>query len=249
MAPLSWGFVPSRLRPTNPTAADAILVGDPGRALLLAQHLLVNPLMSNHARGLWGYSAATEAGHPLTVQATGMGGPSAAIVLSDLARLGVQRAVRVGTCEALSTDLVRGDIVLVESAIAEDGTSRALATSEGETRSVLAPRGRIQAELAESGLKRAQVHSGDLGTSVRWAIDSPPPAPPVEATTVFDLQTATLFALAERLGIEIAALLVVEGRAGDGYRSPQDRPGVDGLEQPILTAGQAAADALSKPQA
>ena len=48
--------MPSRLRPTAPFAADAILVGDPGRALLLAQELLEEPKMSNHARGLWGYS-------------------------------------------------------------------------------------------------------------------------------------------------------------------------------------------------
>ena len=48
--------VPSRLRPTAPIAADAILVGDPGRALLLAQELLEEPKMSNHARGLWGYT-------------------------------------------------------------------------------------------------------------------------------------------------------------------------------------------------
>ena len=47
--------MPSRLRPTAPIAAEAILVGDPGRALMLAQELLEEPKMSNHARGLWGY--------------------------------------------------------------------------------------------------------------------------------------------------------------------------------------------------
>ena len=48
--------MPARLRPTAPIAADAILVGDPGRALMLAQELLEQPKMSNHARGLWGYT-------------------------------------------------------------------------------------------------------------------------------------------------------------------------------------------------
>ena len=46
--------------------------------------------MSNHARGLWGYSGRTPAGAELTIQATGMGGPSAAVVLADLAELGVR---------------------------------------------------------------------------------------------------------------------------------------------------------------
>ena len=52
----------ARLRPNASDAADAILVGDPGRALLLAQELLEQPKMSNHARGLWGYSGQTPAG-------------------------------------------------------------------------------------------------------------------------------------------------------------------------------------------
>src|SRR5215217_3915940 len=92
--------MPARLRPTAPIAADAILVGDPGRALLLAQELLESPKMSNHARGLWGYSGLTAAGNELTIQSTGTGGPSAALVLADLAELGVRRAVRVGSCLA-----------------------------------------------------------------------------------------------------------------------------------------------------
>ncbi len=54
------------------------------------------PLMSNHNRGLWGYTGETPEGRPLTVQSTGMGGPSAAIVLHELAELGVRRAIRVG---------------------------------------------------------------------------------------------------------------------------------------------------------
>src|SRR6476619_3626884 len=94
--------MPSRLRPTAPNAPDAILVGDPGRALLLAQELLDQPRMSNHARGLWGYSGQTPEGLELTIQATGMGGPSAAIVLGDLAKLGVTRVIRVGTCTGLA---------------------------------------------------------------------------------------------------------------------------------------------------
>src|SRR4051795_3535675 len=92
--------MPSRLRPSSSYTADAVLVGDPGRALLLAQELLEEPKMCNHARGLWGYSGRLPSGGELTVQSTGMGGPSAALVLTDLAELGVRRVVRVGSCAA-----------------------------------------------------------------------------------------------------------------------------------------------------
>src|SRR4051812_12725635 len=107
--------MPARLRPTAPIAADAILVGDPGRALMLAQELLQQPKMSNHARGLWGYTGATHAGEELTIQSTGMGGPSATVVLRDLAELGVRRAGRIGTCASLG-DLGLGELMIVSQA-------------------------------------------------------------------------------------------------------------------------------------
>ena len=61
--------------------------------------------MFNHNRGLWGYTGEAADGELLTIQSTGMGGPSAAIVLEELCDLGLQRAIRVGTCGALQADL------------------------------------------------------------------------------------------------------------------------------------------------
>ena len=89
------------LHPTAPLAERVLLPGDPGRALALAQALLQRPAMFNHNRGLWGYTGIAGDGEPLTIQATGMGGPSAAIVLFELIALGARRAIRVGTCGAL----------------------------------------------------------------------------------------------------------------------------------------------------
>ena len=82
--------------------------------------------MSNHNRGLWGYSGETPEGRPLTIQSTGMGGPSAAIVLHELAELGVRRAIRVGTCGALDPALELGQLLRAEAALPEDGVSRGL---------------------------------------------------------------------------------------------------------------------------
>src|SRR5262249_2145900 len=118
--------MPNHLRPNTPYAEAVLLPGDPGRALALAQQLLTEPKMSNHARGLWGYSGDTPAGRPLSIQSTGMGGPSAAIVMHELAELGVRRAIRVGTCGALDPGLRHGDLVVAGEALSEDGASRAL---------------------------------------------------------------------------------------------------------------------------
>ena len=105
------------LRPTAALAERVLLPGDPGRALMLAQSLLAEPRMFNHNRGLWGYTGAAGDGEPLTIQATGMGGPSAAIVLSELISLGVRRAIRVGTCGALDASLGLGELLIASEAI------------------------------------------------------------------------------------------------------------------------------------
>jgi purine-nucleoside phosphorylase len=69
---------PIHLRPTAELAERVLLPGDPGRALALAQTLISQPLMFNHHRGLWGYTGpANHDGQPLTIQSTGLGGPSA----------------------------------------------------------------------------------------------------------------------------------------------------------------------------
>src|SRR5688500_11057912 len=96
---------------------------------MLAQELLTEPKMFNHNRGLWGYTGAASDGEPLTIQSTGMGGPSAAIVLEELCDLGVSRAVRVGTCGALVSSLALGDLVVASEALSFDGASRTLSGS------------------------------------------------------------------------------------------------------------------------
>jgi len=116
---------PIHLHPTNDLAERVLLPGDPGRAMLLAQELLDGPKMFNHHRGLWGYTGPSKAdGELLTIQSTGIGGPSAALILSELAALGVTRAVRVGT--GRSTTLPVGSVVVADEVRGEDGTSAAL---------------------------------------------------------------------------------------------------------------------------
>jgi uridine phosphorylase len=211
--------VPKRLRPTAPIAAAAVLVGDPGRALLLAQELLDEPKMSNHARGLWGYTGLTPAGVELTIQATGMGGPSAAIVLADLAELGVKRAVRVGTCVAVEPSLEAGELLVAGGVWAV-----------GET--VLPNPGlsaRLERELA-----------GDARVTTIASFDLAPEEPealPVEVTAT-DMQTATVLTRGRALGIAAAAVLIVEETAAG------ERIADGALEDAARRAGATAATVL-----
>ena len=118
------------LKPAAPLAERVLLPGDPHRALAVAQAILDEPRMFNHTRGLWGYTGRARDGQILTVQATGMGAPSAAIVVQELIDLGAQTLVRIGTCGALDGGLELGALVSAEHALATDGASRALGAGE-----------------------------------------------------------------------------------------------------------------------
>lgn len=207
--------MPARLRPTAPVAADAILVGDPGRALMLAQELLQQPKMSNHARGLWGYSGLTPAGHALTIQSTGIGGPSASVVLADLAELGVERAIRIGTCASLG-DLGLGDLLVVEQANDER------------------PDEELTAALASALPDALRGNVVSLDTLYRPERDRPSVL--AEAA---DMQTAGLLGAAAAHGVAVAALLIVFEKSDSGQLRDEAR------EEAAKRAGSTAAAILS----
>ena len=115
------------LQPTAPLAERVLLPGDPGRALLLAQALLAGAEdVQPQPRPVGLYRPGAPDGQPLTIQSTGMGGPSAAIVIAELADLGVRTLMRVGTCGGLDGSLMLGELLVASEALCADGTSRAL---------------------------------------------------------------------------------------------------------------------------
>jgi DeoD family purine-nucleoside phosphorylase len=103
-------------------AEACLLPGDPLRAKMIAETFLDNAVERNSERGLLGYTGEFE-GRPVSVQATGMGCPTVAIVVEELAQLGVKRLLRVGTCGGLSSELSLGDLVLALTAVPQDGTT------------------------------------------------------------------------------------------------------------------------------
>jgi len=202
--------LPARLTPLEDPTADALITGDPRRAFALAGDLTVQPKMSHQARGLWGYTGSTTGGMALTVQSTGIGGPSAVAVLGDLAGMGVRRIVRLGTCLAPAGDLAPGQAVLVERAIGLDGTSAAL--SDGERIHLPDP---DLHELLRGTAPEVVVSSHDL-----VARRDPLGPSPERAAAVRDLQTAAIFAAGRRFEMKAAALLVVAG-IDDGETLPE----------------------------
>jgi uridine phosphorylase len=162
----------------------------------------------------------TQAGERLTIQATGMGGPSAAIVLADLAELGVRRAVRVGSCVAVDPAWEPGQLLLVSKALAAERAS-------------------LPDPDLSGGLKREL--GGAVRTSAIASLDRPlseSVKTPAQISAA-DMQTATVLSLAQTLGIAAASVLIIEESASGEQIDER------AFEQAAKRAGSAAVAVLS----
>jgi len=184
----------AHLHPTAELAERALLPDDPGQALALTRVLFgETPRMFNHHRGLWGYTGIARDGAALTVQSTGIGGPSAAIVVAELHALGLRRAVRIGRAWALDGTLHAGQLVVATAVLAADGASRALgagARAEPDAALTAALRGDRAGLIASADLDRPDAD---------WE------------AVAFDLESAAVLAAAARAGIPAACLVAIEG--------------------------------------
>ena len=106
-------------------ATLAVLPGDPGRVEPLAKALAdkgARPrLLGSHRE----YTSwlTTVCGRRVLVCSTGMGGPSVAIGLEELARLGVTQFLRFGTTGTIQERVELGDVIINKAAVRLDGTS------------------------------------------------------------------------------------------------------------------------------
>ena len=212
-----------------------LLPGDPGHALALATELLEEPRMFNHNRGLWGYSGVASDGLPLTIQSTGMGGPSAAIVLEELIALGVTRAIRVGTAGALDPALALGELLVAEEAICADGTSRALGAG---ARAAADPA--LVAALVRGAPQAAR------GTVVTSDLFYEVGAPRFDTwraagARAVEMEAAALFALGRLRGIAVACVVAITDLLGAG----RERIDGEGLHAAGLAVGRLGAAALA----
>jgi DeoD family purine-nucleoside phosphorylase len=122
--------MPIHVRAEPGDYAEAVLLpGDPLRAKYIAETYLDGVVQTNSERGMLGYRGSWE-GKPLSVQSTGMGCPSAAIVIEELVQLGCKKLMRVGTCGGLQPHHQLGDLIVALSAVPADQTAMHLVGNE-----------------------------------------------------------------------------------------------------------------------
>jgi purine-nucleoside phosphorylase len=196
-------------------AEACLLPGDPLRAKHIADTFLEDVVQRNSERGMLGFTGTFE-GKPVSVQASGMGCPSAAIVIEELVQLGVQKIMRVGTCGGLQPDLAIGDLVIAISATAADATASHYVGGEPH------------APTADFGLVHEAVHQArHLGKPVRVG--------PIVSSDIFyqpdpdqarrwsergivavEMEAAVLFTLGALRRIQAGCMLIVSDVIVDG---------------------------------
>jgi len=208
--------VPIHLRAEPGDYAQAVLLpGDPMRARRVAEEMLDQPRPVNQERGLLGYTGSFE-GHPVSIQATGMGGPSAAIVAEELIGLGARRLIRIGTCGGLQPALQLGDLVIAISAVPADSTARHYAG--GEPHAPTADFGLTHGLVHHAKPLGMRPHVGSVASSDtfydpdperhrRWA---------ARGVLAVEMEAATLFTVAAMRGVAAACVLVVSDLVGEG---------------------------------
>jgi purine-nucleoside phosphorylase len=208
--------MPIHVRADKGDYAEACLLpGDPLRAKYIAETFLEDVAQRNAERGMLGYTG-TFHGKPVSVQASGMGCPSAAIVIEELVQLGVTKIMRVGTCGGLQPDLSMGDLIVVLSATPADST--ALHYTRGEP----------HAPTADFALVHEAVHQAkELGKAVRVG--------PIVSSDVFyqpdeglagrwsergilavEMEAAVLFTLGALRKIQAGCMLIVSDVVVEG---------------------------------
>lgn len=105
-----------------------ILPGDPKRCSKIAAYFEDARLIADN-REYVTYTGQLD-GTRVSVTSTGIGGPSAAIAMEELANAGAEVFIRVGTCGAMQLDMMGGDSVIATAAVRNEGTSREYAPIE-----------------------------------------------------------------------------------------------------------------------
>ncbi|MCG8549763.1 MAG: nucleoside phosphorylase [Desulfobacterales bacterium] len=179
------------------------------------------------SRAFFNSSLLTKREDPLGISVTGpyIGAPYGVMLLESLIAKGARAVIVLGWCGGLSPDLLPGDLVVVEKALVDEGTSRHYMNLPGDLPTVNAD-ARLTATLA------ADLETAGLGAHSQttiWTTDAIYRETPEKVSWYRDqgacaveMECSALFAAASFRKIPIAALLVVSDSLGraDGRWDP-----------------------------
>jgi uridine phosphorylase len=195
----------------------ALLPGDPFRVPLIAEHLsdVREVAHKREHRTMVG----TYRGHSITATSTGMGCPSTAIAVEELARVGVTSFIRVGSTGALQPGINPGDLVISEGSFRNDGTSDAYVPKGYPAVPDLGITVRLVEEArAEAEGKGFAVHSGLNVTDDAFYAEPPEWTQRMSGLGMLnvEMESAALFVVARQRGLRAGMICSVSSNLVEG---------------------------------
>lgn len=217
-----------------------LLPGDPNRATWIAQKFdggAGAARQVNSHRGLLGYTG-TYKGVPVSVQTSGIGAPSIAIVVEELLRLGAERLIRVGTCGGIGRGVKTGEIVIATAATPADGATRTYL--HGDPYAPTADFGLVRALVEAAEARGLKPHTGQVATvDVFYNPDSDYFSKwRSRGVLAFEMETSVLYYLASRANaaganVTAATILTVSDVLSEEATSEESYLPLDELNRSI----------------
>ena len=205
-------------------AENVLMPGDPRRAKYIAENFFEDAKLVTEERGMLGYTG-TYKGKPVSVQTTGMGCPSAAIITEELVRLGAKNLLRVGTCGGYHPEMELGDLVIATAATAQDGTVSSI--TQGMPYAPAAHFDLVHAAY-HAAQRIAPDHTRYVGPIVSSDLFYDPEEDPQElwnslGVLAVEMEAAVIFTLAAMHGVRAGCLLTVSDTiAAEGVERIED---------------------------
>lgn len=226
-----------------------ILPGDPKRCKKIAQYFDDSVMIADN-REFITYTGTLD-GVKVSVTSTGIGGPSAAIAMEELARCGADTFVRIGTCGGIQPEVKSGDIVVATGAVRMEGTSKEYAPIEYPAVADLMV---VNALVSAAKEKECEFYTGVVQSKDAFYGQHEPEMMPAGYELInkweawkklgclaSEMETAALYIVASKLHVRVGACFLVMAN--------QEREKL-GLENPVVhdtdMAVQVAVEAIRK---
>ncbi|UCG30787.1 MAG: purine-nucleoside phosphorylase [candidate division WOR-3 bacterium] len=195
-------------------APITLLVGDPARSVRISQ-LLKDASMVNKNRGLLAYTGSYK-DQRISVQTTGMGCPSAAIVVEELIQLDVKTLIRIGTCGGIGAEIKPLDMIAAVAASPFDGATHTYLDGEPHapyaTFNILETANNVAKErdikLIFGGVASVDVFYNPFPDYVKKLRS--------KGIIAVEMETSLIYYLANRSGLNAASFLLVSDIVGGG---------------------------------
>lgn len=189
--------------------ADVALVpGDPGRVDRIAKQCDTAETIAENRE--YKLVNAVYEGRELTICSTGIGAPSATVAVEELAAVGVETFIRVGTTGALQPDIEIGDMIVASGAAKDEGTTKRY---ESPTIPAVADFEVLSALVDAANHNDETVHVGPIATDDAFYAETDEYVNAWEAAGLLsvEMEAAALFTLARRKGLRAGAICTVDG--------------------------------------